>query len=48
MRFVACVNIHEGARSHCDFYITNIEAALSKHRRLLVCHLQEEEVSIVS
>lgn len=45
MWFTPSVYIHEGARSHGDFHITNIEAALSKHGRLLVGHLQTEEVS---
>lgn len=42
MRFAPSVDVHEGACSHGDFHIANIKAALSKHGRLLVRHLQQK------
>lgn len=42
MRFAPSVDVHEGARSHGDLDIAGVKAALSKHGRLLVRHLQKK------
>lgn len=42
VRFAPSVDVHEGARSHGDLDIAGVKAALSKHGRLLVRHLQKK------
>ena len=43
MWFASSVDVHEGACSHGDLYITHIEATFSEHGRLLVRHLQQSD-----
>lgn len=47
MWFAAGVDVHEGARSHGDLHVSGVEAALSKHRRLLVRHLRRDAATAI-